>query len=462
MLPLDAVPDPAFRRVSFGGVLGEDAFALDLILRVDLAFRQNRRRDAGLEGRTRGVGAHQRAVEERRVRRFHQFLILFNDARAVVGWPACDGQRLARVDLHHNRGGAGDLVLHFRIIIASFDSFGALLISVQNHGVDRVVQDTFRLLLQYLVNGQIDMRARLRFFDVHGAEHRAGVVLRLAHDAVLAVQVFLKGVFHAVLADHGVIGVVQQRIALILLLGHQSGVAEDVCRVFRLVITDISALNLNTDQLVLHDGRDQLHTGVFHEQIFRRVDRVTDIDRVANPRDDAHLFAGIAVVDAVTGAHEAQQFNRAGVFRKPVRLLTDEVGLQHGALDIRHILVIFKRRRSADGQVVRIVVSEALHHVDKLQDNRVRIFVCKQLDVIYLEIITLLVADHDPAVAVKNVSSCRGNGPLRIGYFVALVVVFLTLNDLKAIQEGQVDHEDQDDQHNHCRDSAGFYEMFHE
>ena len=462
MLALNAVPDPAFRRVSFGGVLGEDAFTLDLVFRVDLAFRQDRRRDTGLESRAGCIGAHQCAVEERCIRCLHQFLIFLNYGGTVISRPACDGQRFACVDLHHNRGGAGDLVLHFRVIVPSFEAFGALLVSVQDHGVDRVVQDTFRLLLQHLVNGQIDMRPGLRFFDVDGTEHRAGVVLRLAYLAILAVQVFLKGVFHTVLADHGVIGIVQKRIALILLLGHQSGVAEDVCRVFRLVIADVGTLNLNADQFVLHDGRNQFHTGVFHEQIFSRVDRVADIDRVADPGNDAHLFAGVAVVDAVARTHKAQQFDRAGVFRQAVRLLPDKIGFQHRTLDIRHVLVVFKRRCSADGQIVRIVISEALHHMDQLQNDRIRIFVCKQLDIVYLEVVALLVADHDSAVAVKNVSSRSSNRPLRICYFVALVVVFFPLDDLKAIQEGQVNHEDQNDQHNHCRDSAGFYEMFHE
>ena len=251
---LDAVPDPALRRVSFRGVLCEDTFTLDLVFRIDLAFCQNRCRNAGFEGRSRGVGTHQRTVEKRCIRGLHQFLILLDDARAVISGPACDRERLPGVDLYHNGRSAGDLVLHLRVIVAALNAFGALLIPVHDHGIDGVVQNTLRLFLKDLVDGQVDMGPRLRFFDVDSAEHRAGVVLCFAHRAVLAVQVFLKGVFHAVLSHHGVVCIVQQRIPFILLLRHQSGVAEDVGGVFRLVIADVGTLNFNADQLVFHDG----------------------------------------------------------------------------------------------------------------------------------------------------------------------------------------------------------------
>jgi hypothetical protein len=59
-------------------------------------------------------------------------------------------------------------------------------------------------LLQADVQRQIDMPAGLRLLGVLGAERDAveiGVDLRLA---VHAVEIFLKGVFHAVLADVGV------------------------------------------------------------------------------------------------------------------------------------------------------------------------------------------------------------------------------------------------------------------
>ena len=107
------------------------------------------------------------------------------------------------------------------------------------------------------------------------------------------------------------------------------------------------------------------------------------------------------------------------------------------------------------------MVTEALHHVDQFQDNRIRIRIGKQLDVIHLEVIAFLVADHDSPISVENVSSRGGYGPFRVCDFIALVVVLFTLDDLKAIQEGQINHKDQDDQHNHCRNSAGFYQMFH-
>ena len=65
-------------------------------------------------------------------------------------------------------------------------------------------------------------------------------------------------------------------------------------------------------------------------------------------------------------------------------------------------------------------------------------------------------------VAVEDVSSRSGNGSLRVCDFVALVIVFFALDDLKAIQEGQIDHQNHENQYDHGSNSAGFYEMFHE
>ena len=251
---LDAVPDPALRGVSFGGVFGKDTLTLDLVFCIDLTFCQNRCRYTGLESRTRCVGTHQRPIEKRCIRRFHQFLVLFNDASAVIGGPACDRQRFSRVDLYHDGRSAGNFIFHLRVVIAAFDAFGTLLIPVHNHGVYGVIQDTFCLLLQDLVDGQVDMCSWLRFFYVDGTEHRPGIVLRLAYLAVFAVEVFLKRIFYAVFPDHGIVGIAQQGVPLVLLLGHQAGVSEDMRRVFCLIITDIRTLDLNTDQLVLHDG----------------------------------------------------------------------------------------------------------------------------------------------------------------------------------------------------------------
>ena len=461
VLALHAVPDPAFRRVAFGCVLGEHALAFDLVLGVDLPFGQNRRRDAGLEGGARSIGAQQRPVEERRVRRLHQLLILFDDGRDVIGRPAGDCQRLAGVDLDHHGSRAGNLVLHLGVILSPFHGLLARLVSVEDHGVDRVVENTLGLLLQDLVDGQINVVARGRLGLVNGGQDGPGVVLGLDHLAVPAVQVFLEGVFHAVLADHGVIGVVQQRIALVLFLGHEARIAEDMGSVFGLVVADVGALNLNADQLVFQNRGNERHAGILNEKVVRRIDGIAHVDGVTDARDDAHLFAGIPVVYAVAGAHEAQQLNGARVFGQAVRMLTDEVSLQHGALDVRHVLVIGKGRLPADGQIVGIMVAVALDHFDKLEDDGVRIRVGKELDVVDLEVVALLVADKDAAVAVKDISARGGDGPFGVGDLVAQVVILLAFDDLKAVEEGQIQHQNQNHQHDHGDNSSGFDQIIH-
>ena len=108
------------------------------------------------------------------------------------------------------------------------------------------------------------------------------------------------------------------------------------------------------------------------------------------------------------------------------------------------------------------MVAEALYHVDQLQDDCIRIRVGKELDIVHLEVIAFLVADHNSSVAVEDVSPRGGNGPLGVCDFIALVIVLFTLNDLQAIQEGQIDHQNHDNQYDHGSNSAGFYEMFHE
>ena len=97
------------------------------------------------------------------------------------------------------------------------------------------------------------MVAGLRLFLVYRREHRTGGISRFNDLAVLAVEVVFKGVFDAVLTDHSVGRVVQQRVFLILLLRHKAGIAEDVRGVLRAVLAAVCALDLDADELVLHD-----------------------------------------------------------------------------------------------------------------------------------------------------------------------------------------------------------------
>ena len=232
--------------------------------------------------------------------------------------------------------------------------------------------------------------------------------------------------------------------------------------ILRAVLPDIGALDLDTGELILHDGGDQLHAGVLDKHIVSGGDGVANVDGIANAGDDAHLLGGVAVVDPVAGAHEAQQLHRAGVIRQRAAPGVGQIGLQHGALDVRHILPVLKGGRHGDGQVVGILVAIALHHAHQLQDDGVGVVIAvEELGGVDLQVIAFLVADQHAAVAVQDIAPGGGDRALGVGDFLALVVVNLALHDLQIVQEGQVDHHDQGEKDRHGGHAAGLDDSVH-
>ena len=298
-----------------------------------------------------------------------------------------------------------------------------------------------------------------RLVDIHRAEHRAGGVLCLLHRAVPAVQIRLKGVFHAVLADIGVRGVFEQGVFFILLLRHKSDVAEDVRGIVRAVFALVCAVDVYAGELVLHDGGYELHARVLDENIVRGVDGVADVDGISHTGNDAHLLRGVAVIYAVSRAHIAHQLHSRGVVRVDgdrfqIVLLVLDIRLEHGALYLGHVRVVLKRRLARDGQVVRIRVAVALHHVHKAQYRLVRVLVCKELRRVDREVIHLGVAHEHAPIAVEDVAARGGYGALLGRYLVALVIVFLALYYLELVKLVGVDRQQYQHQHYQCRDPA--------
>ena len=451
---LRRVPDPALRRVAFGSVPCVDALALYFVLSIYYAHCERGYCRAGFESRTGGVGAHQRAVKERGILRFEQLLIVLQYRRDIVGRPARHRKRLAGLNVHDHGGSTGNLVLEVDVIVASRRALGALLGNVLLEYGHAVCKDTLGLLLQDAVDRQVHMVAGLRLLLVYRREHRTGGISRLDDLAVLAVEVIFKGVLDAVLTDHGVGRIVQQRVFLILLLSHKAGVAKDMRGVFRAVLTAVCTLDLDADELVFHDRRDELHARVLDENIVGSIDGVADVYRVTHAGDDAHLLGGVAVVDIISRAHIAHQLDRRGV---RVYLLTDIVRVKHRALDSRHVRVVLERRSHGYGQVVGIFIAVALDHVHKLEDDRVRVIVCKELVRIYLQVVGLLIADEGTAVAVIDIAARSGHYTLGIRKLAAAVVVCLALYDLELIKRHQIHRQEQQDEDNKPRNSARFY-----
>ena len=230
--------------------------------------------------------------------------------------------------------------------------------------------------------------------------------------------------------------------------------------VFRAVVADVGPLHLDTGQLVLHDGADEAHAGVLHKEVVGGVDRVAHVDGIAHAGDDAHLLGGIAVVDAIAGAHVAHELHRRGIGRQLLALVL-EIGVQHRLLDIGHIRIVFEGRLGADGQIVVIHVAEALHHAHQLQDDLVGVFVGEELDVVDLQVIAFLVAHQYTAVAVEDVAAGGGDHRLLAGHLVGAVVVFLAVDDLQAIEEDHINAEDERQEPRHGGDPAFAYESVH-
>ena len=300
-----------------------------------------------------------------------------------------------------------------------------------------------------------------RFLDIDCAENRSGVILGFAYLSVTTVEILLEGILYSVLANHGVIRIVQKRITLIFFLSHEPGITQNVRSILSTVISNIGPLNFNSNQFILQNGRNKLHTGVLNKEILRCIDRITNVDGVTNASNDAHLLTGITVINTITCAHKTEKLYCAGVFRQAIRFLTNKVCIQHRALDRRHVFIIGKRRGAANRKVICIMISKAFHHTDQFQNHGVRVFVGKQLYVVDLQVVTLFITDENTTVPVQNVSPGSRDGAFRICNFIAQIVVPFTFNNLQTVQKGHVDNQDQNDQNNHKGYSARFNEMIH-
>ena len=189
-------------------------------------------------------------------------------------------------------------------------------------------------------------------------------------------QLGFKGIFYTVFPDIGVICIFQEVVFFVLLLCHQPDIAEQVRGILRVVVAHISTGDFDTCQLVLHDGGNQPHARILDEHIVRRVNGITHIDGIANPRNQTHLFRRIAVVDIIAGAHVGHQFNRSRILRKIVSFIP-KVGLQHRTLDLRHIRVVLKRRGKRNGEIIGIVIPITADHIYQIKNNTVRILAGK-------------------------------------------------------------------------------------
>ena len=250
-------------------------------------------------------------------------------------------------------------------------------------------------------------------------------------------EVRFKGELRARLADLGVHGVAQLAVDLVLLGGHGLDIAEDVRRERGVVHALIGGRYLEAAQAVFHQGGDEIHAGVRHEDVVRGVDNRAHLERVANAGDDAHLFGGVVVVDLEAVAEAAHELHGGGVLRE-LRIL--EIAAQQHALQGGHV-GIFKGRRHGDGQIVVIFIARLLDELHHAQNGRVRILLRLEVGVVELQAVGARVRDEHAAVAVENVAA-GGADTLRRGDAVeAFLVILVALDDLQFIDSHDEDHQ---------------------
>ena len=283
------------------------------------------------------------------------------------------------------------------------------------------------------------MPAGLRLLGVLGAERDAveiGVYLRLA---VHAVQIILKGVFHAVLADVGVERVVLVGVGGPFLRRQLAGITEQVGGVLRFVFTHIGRGELKTGDVLLHEVGEQRHRNVLGKNIGRGVDVVAVVDLVPDADDAPGVLGAVLAADAVARAHRREDLHGVGVERHLVRL---EPGVEHALLQRVHLGEL-EGRSLRDGQRVGIGVAEALHGVAQLKNDRVRIVLTEELRYVDGEVIAERVGHEQTPVAVENVPSRRGDGDLLFCLRFPYGIVFASADDLQLIERDKINAEQQ-------------------
>ena len=446
--------DPALGGVAVVDVLGELTFGLQRARRGNDALGEQRRSGAGLERGAGGVNAHERAVIKRGVLVRDERFVIFQHRGGVVGRIAYERERLAGIDLHDAQRAAGD----------HFGALGAVHFGFRNDAgalfVDRLDVRGERLLAHFLqadIQRQIDMPAGLRLLGVLGAERDAveiGVDLRLA---VHAVEIFLKGVFHAVLADVGVERVVLAGVGRPFLRRQLAGVAEQVGGVLRFVFAHIGRGELKAGNVLLHEIGEQRHRNVLGENVGRGVDVEAVVDLVPDADDAPGVLGVILAADAVARTHRREDLHGAGVERHVVRL---EPGVEHALLQRVHLGEL-KGRGLRDGQRVGIGVTEALHGAAQLENDRVRVVLTEELRYVDRQVVAERVGHEQTPVAVENVPSRRGDGDVFFRLRFPYGVVFAPADDLQLIKRDEVNAEQQHKDDGEHNEPDGFYHFLH-
>ena len=170
---------------------------------------QRGNRCTGLEDGTGGIASLQRAVHQRRIFIGDQVREVLAVGFQIKGRIAGAGKDFAGLDRHDDRCAAADIltaaVLIQTVCLQVFDQCGEGVLSG---------------FLQADVNCKLDIIAGLRLYQIFFFQDRAVRGNGRLAQAVRAMKILLKGLFQTALADHGIHGIAQVLIVVILLLTH--------------------------------------------------------------------------------------------------------------------------------------------------------------------------------------------------------------------------------------------------
>ena len=129
-------------------------------------------------------------------------------------------------------------------------------------------------------------------------------------------EILFKGVLHALSAHHGVHGVAQILVDLLVLVGlHGAGVAENVGSIGGVVLPDGGGLHNDAGHAQLHDGRQLLRAHVLGQAVVVQGNALDGADgELKAHRDQAvGLLVGEVVGDVVVGAEVVHKVLRRHV-----------------------------------------------------------------------------------------------------------------------------------------------------
>ena len=311
-------------------------------------------RDHFIDG-SGGIRCEQRAVEKRRRFVLAQLGDVFGIGAEVEGRVARAGKHLAGFHLlDHDRAAHGVLAL---LMFAD-----AVFAQIKDDLLERLLGGR----LKRNIDGCLDVVARLGKTRVVLVEHIARRRNRGDFRAGRAVQIFLKRLFDAGRADHGVHGVALLLILRPLVGSHRADGAEQMRGVGGFILADRAGLDDNARNAKLRDRRQRLRVHVLCQHVVFKT-RIVDASKlqlVADGDDVIHIVCVPVIRYPVCLAQVPHQRGRGNV-EVVVAVVEEhaEIVLPGG---VQALHIVFIRLRLRHREVALALDAELLAHLQQL------------------------------------------------------------------------------------------------